>query len=633
MAPKKRSAKVVKSTTLAISDDSGEEHTNVLATPQKLTPRQAKNKRKVIEIESSSDENSLAEAVAPSKKPRPVARSKNKGKEADMELSSDEKLLADTIPSLKEPNPIASGECEQGAGLETAPGRNLNRIRKLSAKALYMSGNSNDAVEAPVATAKKPMFVPNVDSGLFPGATQSARTNNDTILKAAKGAHRHPYISHGKVSESPASDSSDIEASNPLSLSELPPATPPKYSYRAIDKAKNRSLFGPDSDSELAGNSGGDSSDEQHSKHSLDMRNLDKSKHAIKDLRNNTSTPVMLDSLPPVPNSGLARNKDIINNPLMVDPELIDPMLADDYPTLPMLRNSQLVPYGRHAGSDQYMIGYTQLYNSLRNDRDQGLLRAAVRFTSSLPFINPSRADPNIVLIENGRICLPDSTTRNKPAVCLTTGLLVESSLQTPAVCTTNAGTDYKVKQVLLNPFSGEYERATAFFGTAYGVDNFTCQMEDSCIFFTTRREGAGADSNISHFSGIINYHFVYDFVAPGSPVRSRKVASGLQISSPVKRTNRYTSTKLTFPASLGFKDTVPIYDARLCPEFAFRPDDLQNIAKLPVYDDRNSDIVGNRFVVTVGYTVSSWATPNSTKSVGMNIQFVIVLAKTHAKA
>ncbi|KAM6489120.1 hypothetical protein JOM56_010314 [Amanita muscaria] len=614
MAPsKKRSAKATEPATLAITDDSGEEQTNVLASPKKPTPRR---KRKVIEIESSSDEKPLADAVPSLKRSRPVAsnKSKNNSKEAEIELSSDdsEKPLGDADPSLKEPSPIASDEGEQEAGLDSAPGRSLSRIRKPSAKVLYMSGNSDAAVPAPVATTKKPMFVPKLNSGLFP-ATQSARTN--TFNKAVKDS------SHAKVSESP--DSSDVEVSNPLVSSELPPGTPPKS--RAKGKAlKSRSLFGPDSDSDLAHNSGGDSSDDLHSKHSLDMRNSDKAKN----LRNNTSVVATLDSLPPVPDTGRSRIKAVINNPLEIDPELIDPMLADGYPALPALRNSQLVPYGKHATNDQFLIGYTKLYNSLKNDRGQELLRNAIQFTSSLPFINPSRADPNTVLIENGRICLPDSTARNRLAVCLTTGLLVESSLKHPTVCTTNAGTEYKVKQALLSPFSGEYERAAAYFGTAYGVDNFTCQMEDSCLFFTTRREGAGADSNISHFSGITS--------SPGSPIRSRKIASGLQVSSPVKKSNTYTSNKLIFPASLGFKDNVPVYDARLCPDFSFCPDGLQNVTKLPLYqyDDRNGEVLSNRYIATVGYTVSSWTTQNSAlRAVGMNVQFIIILAKTRADA
>jgi len=72
-------------------------------------------------------------------------------------------------------------------------------------------------------------------------------------------------------------------------------------------------------------------------------------------------------------------------------------------------------------------------------------LAAAVKFTTRLPFVNPSRASPDFVVYEGGKISFSgDNTKGGKNAVFLTTGLIVESHLKTPTDSTINLG--YKVR-------------------------------------------------------------------------------------------------------------------------------------------------------------------------------------------
>jgi hypothetical protein len=43
----------------------------------------------------------------------------------------------------------------------------------------------------------------------------------------------------------------------------------------------------------------------------------------------------------------------------------------------------------------------------------------------------------------------------------------------------------------VLNPLSGEFEQAMAFFGMVYEQDNFFSFLDNGCLSFTTRHQGA----------------------------------------------------------------------------------------------------------------------------------------------
>jgi hypothetical protein len=82
----------------------------------------------------------------------------------------------------------------------------------------------------------------------------------------------------------------------------------------------------------------------------------------------------------------------------------------------------------------------------------------------------------------------------------------------------------------------------------------------------------------------------------------------------------------------------VPIYDARLRSDFAFDADSLHSLDHLPRFKDGKTDPVGDRYIVTVGYGVSSWSRnarmgEEAQFCVSMNILFLVILGKTKRAA
>jgi hypothetical protein len=79
---------------------------------------------------------------------------------------------------------------------------------------------------------------------------------------------------------------------------------------------------------------------------------------------------------------------------------------------------------------------------------------------------------------------------------------------------------------------------------------------------------------------------------------------------------------------------TVPIYDARLRSDFAFDARSLQLLDQLPRFKDGKTDPGDNRYMVTVGYGVSSWSRnarmgEDPQFCVSLNILFLVILGKT----
>lgn len=101
------------------------------------------------------------------------------------------------------------------------------------------------------------------------------------------------------------------------------------------------------------------------------------------------------------------------------------------------------------------------------------------------------------------------SSARGKTAVLLTTGLLVESCLRTPAESGYNSANNvrrcilrpspvaslYQVHQVLLTPLTGEFERAAAFVGTVFEEDHYCSLLTQGSLVFLTRPEGSDNNS------------------------------------------------------------------------------------------------------------------------------------------
>ena len=76
-----------------------------------------------------------------------------------------------------------------------------------------------------------------------------------------------------------------------------------------------------------------------HSEHSLLMKTPTKASTQAKEDAKDASVLVYLDSHPPILDSGIRRNKELQNNPMSLESDAIDPMLRDDYISLPPLRS------------------------------------------------------------------------------------------------------------------------------------------------------------------------------------------------------------------------------------------------------------------------------------------------------
>ncbi|KAF8329029.1 hypothetical protein F5887DRAFT_1081410 [Amanita rubescens] len=406
-----------------------------------------------------------------------------------------------------------------------------------------------------------------------------------------------------------------------------------------INDNKDRHSF---SDSDIDNsNESGDDSDAMHSTHSLKSRN---STNVLTNYRAKETKTTYLDSFPEITDSGVTRNKDIQNNPLILEEEDIDPLLREEHKTLPTLRQVSMHPTSLNASVIQFVrfgqpqpepgsnvaLGYEKVVlNMVAGPEGKRQLTAAVKFTHTLPFLNPSRASPNLVAYDAGKICFKgENSKQGRNAVFLTTGLVVESQLKNPTDSSINAS--HKIRQVVLLPFAGEVQRLLAYIGTVFETDEYLCLLDSGSLLLTTRREGAGADYNNS-----VNYAS-----SSSSPSRTR-VPAGLLTSSPVKlgsspNPNKGKSTH--FPPSLGFKDNVPVYDVRKRPEFMFDKEGLKNITDLPIYKNGKTDIPPCKYIATVGYTVGSWKTRASADDdtirscASLNIQFIIILGKVDVK-
>ena len=121
------------------------------------------------------------------------------------------------------------------------------------------------------------------------------------------------------------------------------------------------------------------------------------------------------------------------------------------------------------------------------------MLQRAVKFTSAMPFVNPSRAPPSVVQLQGGRFMNSDIPTQN--AVFLTTGIISECALVT---ATESSPPSYgvpgaAVRRVKLRPFAVEFERAAAFFGhflDTKGSDEYLGPIYNNGLAFVTRKEG-----------------------------------------------------------------------------------------------------------------------------------------------
>ena len=129
--------------------------------------------------------------------------------------------------------------------------------------------------------------------------------------------------------------------------------------------------------------------------------------------------------------------------------------------------------------------------------------RRAVCFSCALPYINPSRASPSLVVRENDRIVLANVENRRQTAVFLTMGVVSECHPVTPGYF--GSMSTYLGRRICIYPLHIEYQRAAAFIGMALKHEvKYTGPLFNGTISFSTRKDvgsgsGITSPSTLSH--------------------------------------------------------------------------------------------------------------------------------------
>jgi hypothetical protein len=113
----------------------------------------------------------------------------------------------------------------------------------------------------------------------------------------------------------------------------------------------------------------------------------------------------------------------------------------------------------------------------------------ALNFTNLGCFVNPVLAPLSIVEVRERRLVMA-GTQEN--AVFFLTGLVQGSYLRTPYVSMYNLDSS-RVHRLELAPFGGQFRRAIAYLGTAFGVSEMAGPIVDSHVNISTRKEGAAS--------------------------------------------------------------------------------------------------------------------------------------------
>ncbi|KAM6490024.1 hypothetical protein JOM56_014603 [Amanita muscaria] len=299
-----------------------------------------------------------------------------------------------------------------------------------------------------------------------------------------------------------------------------------------------------------------------------------------------------------------------------------DPRLAEDYILLPLLRPAVMVSFGSQL--DQiFMAQYSAVWESLGNNKIyQRLLKSAVKFSVSYPFVNPSHAPLSIIKAESGKLLVKDSESDfdGQNVVLLTTGIVTECALvnTVPTWGATLGTPGPPIKRLKLRPFTVEYERAVAYIGNSLGVKstNYAGPIYNNGLAFTTRKAGFGQSPSTPSASSSNRFLSV-------SPTRSR-----------IDNHDTGRGFVVSYPQCLNCHDDVPIYDARHEKRWAFRSDDLRQIGKLPRFKKGSADLSPDKFIAAVGYTVGSYRYSGSHErladlsAVSLNVMFAVVLGE-----
>ncbi|KAF8333774.1 hypothetical protein F5887DRAFT_1079946 [Amanita rubescens] len=264
-----------------------------------------KRKRSVKKTKSSA---LVEDSSTDSGQPNPENLDKLHPQERDG--SDDDQPLLETAKLRKKKKTVTISEDEHDASVVGSSITNAEAV-------IEDVGASETVLNMPtplsLSKAKKPAkFQLRQNSALADNSQTGRRTKVNPIDKDSEPSKFAPAIS----SDQTGNDSSGLSM---------------KQANISEDNKKH-SFFDSDID-----DSGLDDSDDMHSAHSLESGTP--TKKSSKALAKHGDR-LYLDSFPDIADSGIKRNKDIQNNPFTLDEDIIEPLLRDDYKTLPSLRHA-----------------------------------------------------------------------------------------------------------------------------------------------------------------------------------------------------------------------------------------------------------------------------------------------------
>lgn len=188
-----------------------------------------------------------------------------------------------------------------------------------------------------------------------------------------------------------------------------------------------------------------------------------------------------------------------------------------------------MLPFGQHLNNTHYTENYMPAWGALIPADDLVVrryvqvlpmhcyidfyfrrFRSAIQFSQHFPYINPSRASPDLVMREGDHIILATGEHRWQTAVFLTTGIVSQCQLVEPGW--TGSSNATQVRRIALCPFTIEYQHAIAFIGNALAlgkdVDTFLGPLSDGNMVFGTRPKNNGG--GLASMSPHSIYYYVW---------------------------------------------------------------------------------------------------------------------------
>jgi hypothetical protein len=184
----------------------------------------------------------------------------------------------------------------------------------------------------------------------------------------------------------------------------------------------------------------------------------------------------------------------------------------------PFSRTLEMLPFGAGQNNNHFTEDYTPVWGTLVPADDivarryllpscqyvdvlisiSRRFRNAIGFSHELPFINPSRASPELVMREGKHIVLANAENRHQTAVFLTMGIVSQCQIVSPT-WNGNSSNASQVWRISVCPFTIEYQRTVSMIGNAldlgHGTDSFLGPLSDGNLVFRTRPQSANLTS------------------------------------------------------------------------------------------------------------------------------------------